>query len=466
MISPPTELAARSQVGATGRNSAANSRLAGNRSGLNTRDKATFNEKLFAFLLGLGTRLQVQVIGYLPFTEIFLLLAFPFYLPRIQSSGAMRRTAWCLPLLFVWLVGLVASDLYRHTEWSLAARGVARIVIYVIAIPFFTWFLRTNCYDKVLWWTIGSLPSAVLSAYVFRGGVHEGREMVYGAAEIKYETHWGAVISTAVAIFCLLTYQRRRTLCYLAKIVQGVAHIINGVRSGGALAILAVAVTATLNWVRGGRTSSFQLRRISFAKLIVIGAVALASIFGVATWYSESARRGKFGEQARVKYESQARNRYGLLAGGRPDFVGGLLAFGESPLLGYGSWPLDNTRVFARACDMMGVQLSPSYYSKGYPLIPSHSHILGACVEAGVLGMFFFLYIFVLLGRAIYLPILDENRLRFWIVTSALSLLWGILFSPISNRLGTAFLLGAIFNQVIWSQRDPWSLGSDASQRP
>jgi O-antigen ligase len=112
----------------------------------------------------------------------------------------------------------------------------------------------------------------------------------------------------------------------------------------------------------------------------------------------------------------------------------------------------------------MDVKLSPTYYKKGYPLIPSHSHVLGAWVEAGVLGIFFFFYIFGVAARAVYLPIRDENRLRFWIVSTSLLLLWAILFSPISARLETSFLLGAIFNQVVFSRAGLMSASGDRTQ--
>lgn len=438
--------------------------VAGRSSPSAASDKASMNEKLAAFLLGLGTRLQVQVIGYLPFTEIFLLLAFPMYLPRIQSSGAMRRTGWCVPLLFVWMASQVMSDVYRETQWSLAARGFARGVIFLIAIPFFTWFLRKACYDKVLWWTIGTLPSLALSAFIFRGGVHEGREMVYGDADIKYDTHWGGVLGIAIAIVCLLVYQRSRILCYAANAGLGVFHIANAMRATGALTILSTVITAGLNVVRGSKRRSMFVERIAWWKLAMIAVAVVIAGYGVATWYGQAARLGQFGERARVKYENQVRNKFGLLAGGRPEFIGGLLAISESPFVGYGSWPLDHDRVFARACDIMEIKLSPNYYKLGYPLIPSHSHILGAWVEAGVLGIFFFLYIFWVATRAIYLPIRDEKRLRFWIVSTSLLLLWAILFSPISGRLETSFLLGAIFNQVLFSRAGLTSASGDGMQ--
>lgn len=414
-----------------------------------TTDRATGQEKFFAFLLGLGTRLQVQLIGYLPFTEIFLLLTLPHFLRRTTAPACLRRTGWCLPLLGFWLFSLIASDVYRQTQWSLSARGIARIVIFAVAIPFFTWFLRSGCYDKLLWWTIGTLPSFVLSAYVFRGGVHEGRERVLGQAEIKYDTHWGGVFGIAVVIFCLIVYQRSRILCYAASVSLGFYHIMNAMRATGAYTILGAVITAALNALRGRSRLHPAGKRIAAWKLLLVALVSMAAGYGILNWYSHHARIGTFGERARWKYISQARNRFGLLAGGRPEFIGGLLAVSESPILGYGSWPLDKDQIFLRACEIMEVELDPHYYVRGYPLIPSHSHILGAWVESGILGIFFWFYVFGIAARSVYMPIQDEKRLRFWVVSSALSLMWAILFSPISARLETSFFLGLVFNQVM-----------------
>jgi hypothetical protein len=424
-------------------------------------ERASLREKWMAFLLGLGTRLQVQLIGYLPFTEIFLLLAFPFFLPRITASGALRRSRWSLPLLGIWLLSQVFTDVYRETQWSLAARGVARVVIFMIAIPFFTWFLRRACYDKVLWWTIGALPSLALSGFIFRGGVHEGREMVYGDADIKYDTHWGGVLGLAIVILSLLFYHRSKILCYLMNCGLGFYHIMNAMRSTGAVCILSCVVTEGENFLRGKQRLFGAGRRIAIWKLVVLAAAVAAAGYGVVQWYGYSARLGQFGERARTKYENQVKNKFGLLAGGRPEFIGGLIAISESPFVGYGSWPLDKPRFFARACELMEVKLSPSYYKMGYPLIPTHSHILGAWVEAGVLGSFFWFYILWIAGRAVYLPIRDEQRLRFWLVSSSVPLIWAIFFSPISARLETSFLLGAIFCQVF-----AYDAGVSRSARP
>jgi len=430
------------------------------------QEKATFIDCLFAFLLGLGTRLQVKLIGYLPFSEIAILLLFPFCFSAIQKSGSIRKTGLCIPLLYVWLVSLLASDLIRQTQWALSARGVARIVVLLTALPFLTWFFRRCCYEKILWWLIGVIPSIILSGYIFRGGVHEGRELVYGHAEMSFETHWGGVYSMPFVVFSFWVYQHSHLLAYATGLGLGVYNIANGIRSGGAMMMMGPALTSAVNILQGRKTSkrAFSPRRIAIWKLVILGLVGAVALYGVVSFYKSAAASGQFGERARAKYMSQSRNRFGLLIGGRPEVFAGLLAVSESPIIGYGSWPLDHQGFFERACDIMNVKLDPWYYKKGFPLIPSHSHIVQAWVESGVAATFFWVYVITVLVRAIYLPIKDNKRLRLHITAGAFGTLWPIFFSPISNRIELSFLLAAIFNQVLF--RSSLSGASGHSQAP
>lgn len=421
------------------------------------QEKAKSSDCVYAFLLGLGTRLQVKLIGYLPFSEIAILLLFPIYFSTLQKNGAIRKTGWCIPLLMVYLVSLLASDIVMQTNWSLSARGVARIVVFLTAIPFLTWFFNRCCYEKVLWWTIGTIPSWFLSGYIFRGGVHEGRELVYGKAEMSFETHWGAVYSIPFLVLALWFYQRSHLVAYAINFGLGAYNLANGSRSTGATLMIGPLLTAAVNVLQGSNTrlGNRPRRRIAVWKIVVLVVVGLAAAYGVASWYKSAAASGAFGQKARYKYLSQSRNRFGLLIGGRPEVVAGLMAAYQSPIIGYGSWPLDKERFFEQACEIMQVKLEPTYYKMGYPLIPSHSHIVQSWVESGVAATLFWFYVISVLVRAIYLPIKDEKRLRMHVSAGGLGFLWAILFSPISARIELAFFLAVIFNQVFFRRSPP-----------
>jgi O-antigen ligase len=413
---------------------------------------ASGKEKLVAFLLGLGARLNIKLIGYLPFSELALIALFPLLFGRYAATGAIKRASLPLTLLAVWLGGQIFTDIYRSTDLSLAARGCARIIVFTTCIPFFMDFMKKGCYQKILWFTIGLVPSFALSAFVFRSGVHEGRERVYGVSEINWETHWGGVFGGIVLILCLYLYGRSRVACYSLAAGMGAYQILRGSRSTGGLGIFGVALTIAVNALVGRDWFARVRRGLSFPKFVLLVAVIFSAGYGTLSAYSYAASRGMLGDKSLQKYMAQSATRFGLIGGGRPGFICGLLAISESPWIGYGSWPTDETDLMKRTCDLLGVKYQkPSI--RDYPVIPAHSQLLIAWVEAGFAGVFFWTYLLVTFFRATYARLEDERRLRWYITNMAVLSIWNILFSPISGRIETAMMLAVILNQTVNTKR-------------
>ena len=88
------------------------------------------------------------------------------------------------------------------------------------------------------------------------------------------------------------------------------------------------------------------------------------------------------------------------------------------------------------------------YYVKGYPLIPSHSHLMGAWVENGLAGGVFWAYTLIFVVTALYRPLEDDRHLRLWVSCTATALAWHILFSPMSSRLETCVALAVFLTQA------------------
>ena len=398
-----------------------------------------------AFLLGLGARLQVQVIGFLPFSELAIGLLFPFWLPTYTRRGVLRSSRLLIPLCMLWLGSAVISDIYWSTELTLAARGLARVLVYLVCIPFAVFFFGQDTWRKLIFFTLGLIPSVVLSAYVFQSGAQVGREMVWGRTLINFETHWVAVAVFTAQLINLLVYHRSKTLAYAASLLAGGINFYNGSRSAGA----AFAVGAPLTLVRNFLAQRKAAGRLTAGQLVMFSAVTVLVALTVTGAYSYSAREGLLGEMSRRKFEAQSRSAAGLLLTGRVDFVGAVLAVRASPLLGHGSWKLDTDRYYAQAIRLMEIDVDPRhYYARGYSLIPSHSHLMGAWVENGLAGGIFWAYALILVARSLYRPLEDERHLRLWVSCAATALGWHILFSPISGRLETAVALAVFLTQA------------------
>jgi hypothetical protein len=399
-----------------------------------------------AFLLGLGARLQVQVIGFLPFSELVVGLLFPFWLPTYTSRGVLRPTKLLIPLCGLWLVSVLVSDIYWSTELTLAARGVARVLVYLVCIPFAVVFFGVDTWRRLIFFTLGLIPSVVLSAYVFQSGAQAGREMVWGRTLINFETHWVAVAVFTAQLINLLLYHRSKTLAYAASLLAGGINFYNGSRSAGAAFAIGVPLAFARNLLTAWSTRG---RKLSPFGVLLFLATTGAIAWGVIEAYSYSAAEGMLGETSRQKFEAQSRTPAGLLLTGRIEFVGAALAVQDAPVLGHGSWKLDTERYYAKALKVMEINTDPRpYYARGYPLIPSHSHLMGAWVENGLAGGFFWFYVLVIVVRALYKPLEDDRHLRLWVSCAATALVWHILFSPISGRLETSVALGVFLTQA------------------
>lgn len=140
---------------------------------------------------------------------------------------------------------------------------------------------------------------------------------------------------------------------------------------------------------------------------------------------------GLVNEEARLKNQTQARAG-SLLLGGRPEIQVSSKAVLESPILGHGSWPEDPKYV-----EMLfdieverGVFDSSDINELSSDLIPTHSHLMGAWVWAGILGAAFWFYILWLTARATVRIANVRPPLApiyVWIVSG---MFWEIMFSP------------------------------------
>ena len=403
--------------------------------------------RLLAFLLGLGTRQQINVIGHLPFAELALLLLLPFNFARAFSSANLRKTGWMVPLCFLWLASAVFTDLYRGTDWSLAARGFARVLIYCIAIPQFVWFFSTDGYKKAVWFTAGTIPSIILSEYIFRGGVIAGRERVYGQAILDFESHWSVVLGAGILLGLLVYYRRSPLLTHAVAWATGVFQIANGSRSAGAIFLIGSLLCALKRSV-GGKLLSRDVLLSAF-RAVVAGVVLAGVSYGIYVLYTDAAASGRLGDKAQDKYLNQASSRLGLLLGGREAFVSGVIAALDSPIIGYGSWPLDREGFYLQACELSGKKPDPNFYRLGYPLIPTHSHILCAWVEHGIGGLVFWGYVIFFYVRQILRPVVDEKRLGLYLAVAVLSVIWHVLFSPIAGRIEQSVVIALVANDAL-----------------
>jgi hypothetical protein len=419
---------------------------------------------IYAFLLGLGTRLQVQLIGYLPLSEVAILILTPFLLPRLTSRDNRRATRWLLPLAALWAVFVVVSDVWNASDWSLFVRGFARPLMYMICIPFFTWFMFEDTARRLVAFYLGMIPSVILSAYVLRGGVAAGRELTMGTAVINWETHWAAIPGLMSIIAAIVFYKRLSLVGYGSGIALGALNILNGSRASGAITMLGPAVCFSRNLI-ARRMRHTQSRKLSAVRAVVVAILISGGIYGCYGFYSWAAQSGYLSDRHVKKFEDQSASRFGLLFGGRSEAVVAILAIMRSPIVGYGSWAKDNQGFYLEACELLDMKPNMRAFRQGLSLLVAHSHILQAWAENGIAGGIFWAYVLWIIGLHLYRPMQLEDTLRLWGSTTAVTLVWAILFSPISERVAESLAIAVMVRQMLPVTAIAPSVGSSLDSR-
>ncbi len=259
----------------------------------------------------------------------------------------------------------------------------------------------------------------------------------------KFGYAWGTILCTLLLSSFL--YSRRRYLiaglCVLGLIL---VNLLLNFRSPVLDLLVMIALVFPVIPEHISRLTILP-RAGSTMRVVVLAALAMGAGALSNTAIHVVTKAGLLSEDAEAKNEEQSRAG-NLLLGGRPEFVVGLRAALDSPLIGHGSWATDYKylEMLADMQEETGVNfnIDPVEDQSG-GMIPGHSAIITAWVWAGILGLVFWVYVFVLLLRGIVRISLDRPPvapLFTWMMVNAL---WDILFSPFAyaRRLTVAVIL-------------------------
>jgi O-antigen ligase len=185
-----------------------------------------------------------------------------------------------------------------------------------------------------------------------------------------------------------------------------------------------------------GVITTVRRRAPSPVQIGTIGLVCVLLGFGLISIYSYAAGEGLIGPEAQEKYRHQSSGNLNLLVAGRTESLGSTQAIVDSPILGHGSWARDMTYVQDMLSKLQeaGIESEGGEGYYGGDVIPTHSHLLGAWVEAGILGAVFWFWALWLAICAVYAAIRAPFSTTSFIVFIGLSLVWDIFFSPFAHQ--------------------------------
>jgi len=406
---------------------------------------------LLAFCLPLLVCFEFTFIGRVHLAEIALIGLLPVWI--LQRQAPMDRRVWLLLVLgALWLASQIITDQIRGTPPADYLRGWAKISLFLLLF-----------YAMQLF--IGRSPQLILA---FGMGLAAGGACKYFFFRVDYAVgdtavnYWkfglgGPVTGLLICLLCLGYFRRRPMLSLSLLSALTFAHMMLGARSAS---LIVFATTACLA-IHALRVHGFMRSRSSL--LLWSGTVFAAS--GVILWfiYSISLDSRYAGIDLRAKHELQSQAKGGILVGGRSEFLIAMRAIYDSPLLGHGSWA-KNAKYANMDLAEYGLDRRDG---SGVNLIPTHSHIFGAWVEAGILGGLFWLVVLALTLRGLLSVFRWSHSLTPLVVFTAIGLLWSIPFSPFGfeDRFFMAFEISIILYQLRLGGGHPEGLLSKGSRR-
>jgi len=388
---------------------------------------------LIALIIGFTSSATVHFVGDLPISEVIVLAILPIILAIHGRRVIQREFKIIFPLLALWLTGQVMSDIYRHTPTLDWIRGDASIIFFGVDLLGLAVLLQMNDRRKIVF-LVGTAVGSIFFTFINPSDSALAQPWKFG-----YST---GIISLTLLISSYFYARHRYILSSL--LILGVAgvNLLENYRSPVGMLLLVVFLIFPIFPEKVGKLTILSTNRRS-VRIAVLLVLALGAVWVATRLVDYVTSAGLISEKAKEKNEAEKKG--GTLLGGRPEIQISLLAVAESPIIGHGSWSKDpkyvemlfDLNVEHEVFDSTQLQELSS------DLIPTHSHLMGAWVWAGILGAVFWLYLFWLVFKSIVWISMSRPQLAPMYLYLVLGLAWGILFSPfgLNVRMGDAVVI-------------------------
>ncbi len=397
------------------------------------RGRTTFDgSAALCLLLPAFMPLQFTIIGRLMAPELVIAAIFPYILLlriHLFKDLLVRRV---LVLGVLWLCGLVATDIIRHTAAADYLRGWALVSFTLIDFACFYLLVEKKIFRLkllVLGWAIGTGLEIFLSP--LEGAVR----WKLGAGD--------AVIIGVMALIALLqkNFVSARGEGILGSIIGSALSVIFNARNLAGRTFLNAALLSLTYFRRYQRSAGLTPRRIA-----AIAVFTLPLTFVALEAYGVLADSGVMGEDAKATYQAQSNASFGVFGvmfGGRPEIFISSQAVMDSPVIGHGSWARSMYYYLKyRELARLGFDVSQSGVDDlqdleavrgAEPEIPAHSILMGSWVWGGLLGGVFWIYVLYLTLRCLAVVVPIRDTLTPLVISVCNLFLWDILFSPYGN---------------------------------
>lgn len=370
---------------------------------------------VFVFLVPLLLAVDFNLGGRLFLSEIVLVLALPFLLDQARRRGVSRVPLKVVGLGLIWLIGQVVTDLVRMTPEADWTRGWSKIVFLLVNLASLA-LLIDGRWRRIWLFGAGLAVGEAVQFYVHPSAYAIGDPWKFGL---------GPAVSLGGALLASWPSVYRRPLASAGILLAlAVVNLQMDFRS-----MAGVCFLAGVGVLLAGRSDGVHVRRSSRRRAALITCISVLGGLGFVQLYQHAAQGGALGVRAQTKYDAQ-QSSLGILLSGRPEITVAARAIRDSPIIGHGSWAKDPKYVQMLFSELRNAGYRGTTVPLSQDLIPTHSHLFGAWVEAGIAGAIFWLWALGLVVSVLpRLHGLADERVPL-LAFLGVSFLWDVLFSP------------------------------------
>ena len=368
---------------------------------------------------------KLSVGGDIFVPDIFLCLAMPFCLSRARLIRFRSIDAALFLLGGLWLLNQIITDVYRGSPFEDWSRGWAKILFLCLNALGLA-LISGGQIRPILTFLTGNACSFILQTIFFPTEFQRGVNFNDGA----WKFGLGPALTTLAAIFGASRLANRLFGKWgevAPLFILGVVNLAFNYRSLFGVSMAAVAFGLLKRSIDFSPQLQKKITPAFFAVLLGGGAIFAQGLTAV---YGAAADNGWLGVEAQDKYVAQTSGDLNLLQSGRVESLVSVRAISDSPILGHGSWARDVTYIGMLRDILESKGIDVKSFVIEQDLIPTHSHLLGAWVEAGVMGGLFWMAVEALAFAALYRTLKIKDAPATLLAFVLINLIWTVLFSP------------------------------------
>lgn len=386
---------------------------------------------IFYFFVGLLSFFYARILGMISFGEIMIII----YVTWLVFSRRLSLGKWIgdsqvhttILLLVLAVFSALIFNLLNGSSDAEIAKYIGTIILLPFSLFFFRDMLMTN--DRgILFFILGyGLSTIIVNMYFvqFSDFVVGNRD---GDLKQFQEEFYAYTICNLAYIINAFYFKKNIKLLFLLNFLLAILCLMGNSRHLFLMLVIHDFILFLYYYVMKRHVY------VTFSKLISWGTILSFILLFTYYGYGFMAESGALGEYGKLKYESQEKEKGGIVSS-RSYFVKGLITLTHYPLGGLsndGRDVNDNLEIRQEYAQIMEIPVPSSKNLMG------HSVILNWWIAFGILSVPFWLYIIWLLISCFkYLfNSYDDNVFVALMFYSSLNMLWDIFFSPFGGRIG------------------------------